>query len=126
MDKEQRSHERALYCLKNNGVYKPLDEESIHEPAHGKNGPYGFPICGYSNPHAQSPIWATDMHFCLKLPQGLYYMSANRKGSKGSGKTVLMRSLAEPLLVANVISTIFSCAGILGMYIYLGLATPLK
>ena len=33
-------------------------------------------------------IWATDIRFvCLKLPQGLYYMSAN---SKGSGKTVLI------------------------------------
>ena len=25
----------------------------------------------------QSPMWATDMRFCLKLSQGLYYMSAN-------------------------------------------------
>ena len=29
--------------------------------------------------------------FCLKLPQGLYYMSAN---SKGSGEIALMRTLA--------------------------------
>ena len=55
-----------------------------------KKGPYGFPVCGSSNVHARSSIQATDMHFCLKLPQGLYYMSAK---SKGSGKTALMHRL---------------------------------
>ena len=55
-------------------------------------GPNGFLVCGSSNAHEQYPIWATDMHFfCLKLPQGLYYMSVN---SKGSGETALMSRLA--------------------------------
>ena len=53
--------------------------------------PYGLPVCDSSNTHAWSPIWATDMRFCLKLPHGLYYMSAN---SKDSGETALMRRLA--------------------------------
>ena len=35
-------------------------------------------------------------------------MSAN---SKGTGETGLMRRLPEPLLVAYVISNLFSCAG---------------
>ena len=52
-----------------------------------KKGPYGFTVCGSSNAHLQSPIGAKSCIFCLKLPQGLYYMSAN---SKGSGKTALM------------------------------------
>ena len=58
-----------------------------------------FPVCGSSDAHAHSPIWATDMRYFLKLPQALCYMSAN---SKGSGETALMRL---------VISTFFSYAG---------------
>ena len=46
-----------------------------------KKGPYGCLVCGSSN--VWLPIWATEMPF---LPEGLYYMSAN---SKGSGKTAL-------------------------------------
>ena len=34
-------------------------------------------LTGCSNAHAQSPIRAIDMHFCLKIPQSLDYMSAN-------------------------------------------------
>ena len=56
---------------------------------------------------AQPSIWTTYMRFCLKLPQGLN-MSAT---SNGSGETAFMRRLAESLLVVNVISTFFSCAG---------------
>ena len=56
------------------------------ELAH-ETGPYGFPVSGFSNVNVQSPIWTTDMHFCLKHPQ---YMSSN---SDGSGETALMRKL---------------------------------
>ena len=66
-----------------------------------KKRPYSFPVCGSSNTHAQSPIGATVMRFCLKLPQGPYYMSANSKGS-GTGSP-------ESLLVAYVISTFLMC-----------------
>ena len=55
-----------------------------------KKGSYGFRVCDSSNTHVQFPIWAADMHFCLKLPQGLYYMSVN---SKGSSETALMHRL---------------------------------
>ena len=51
-----------------------------------------FSVCGSINVHAQSPIWATDMRFCLILPQARYYMSANNK---------------THLLVAYVISILF-------------------
>ena len=44
--------------------------------------------------------------FCLKL-QGLYYMSANRKALMSLR---LCTDSSEPLLVAYVISTLFSCA----------------
>ena len=64
---------------------------------HRKNGPYIFSVCRPSNAHAQSPIWVTDVRFCLKLSEGLYYISAN---SKGFGDTAL---------VACMISTRFSC-----------------
>ena len=68
------------------------ERKTIHKWAGTyKKGPYGFPVCGSSNAHAQSPIGATDILFCLKLPQGLYCKSAN---SKGSGKTALKRRLA--------------------------------
>ena len=30
-----------------------------------KKGPFGFPVCGSSNAHAQSPVWATGM--CVLL-----------------------------------------------------------
>ena len=56
-----------------------------------KKEPYGFSVCGFSNAYMQSPIWATDRFFCLKLPKGPFYMSVN---SKGCGKTVLMHGLA--------------------------------
>ena len=44
--------------------------------------------------------------FCLKLPQALFSMSAN---SKGSGETVLMHSLARAFAGWYVISPLFSC-----------------
>ena len=56
-------------------------------PAHEKKGPYAFPVCGSSNAQVKYPVGATDMLFCLKLPKGLYYMSAN---SIYSGKNGLM------------------------------------
>ena len=43
-----------------------------------------------SNGHVQSPIWTTDMFFCMNLPQGLYYMSVN---CMGSGEAALMHRL---------------------------------
>ena len=59
--------------------------------AHEK-GPFGFPVLGSSSKHAQYPLWTTEMmRYFLKLPQGIYNMSAN---SKGSGETALMRRLA--------------------------------
>ena len=51
----------------------------------------GSLFCVSSNAHAQSPIWATDMRFCLELPKGSSYMPAK---SKRSGETALMRMLA--------------------------------
>ena len=51
---------------------------------------------------AQSLLfWLETCDLCLNIPQGLYYVSAN---SKGSGETALMRRFAS-LLVAYVIST---------------------
>ena len=68
---------------------------------------YGLTVCSSSNAHEHSLIWATDMRFCLKLPQVLYYMSAN---SKALMRLCLCTGLPEPLLVASVIRTLFSCA----------------
>ena len=45
--------------------------------------------------------------FCLKLPQGLYYMFVN---CKGSGKTGLICRLVGAFAGAYVISTLFLCA----------------
>ena len=63
-----------------------------------ERGPYGFSVYGPTNAHALSPFTATYMFFffffcffLLKLPQGLYYMSTN---SKGSSETTLFRRLA--------------------------------
>ena len=57
----------------------------------------------------RSPLFGLQISmFCLKLPQGFYYMSAN---SNDSGETVLMRRFVLTLQVAYMISTIFSCAG---------------
>ena len=50
-----------------------------------------FPASGSSNAHAQSCVLATYMRFCLKFPQGIYYMSTN---SKSSGEIALMHGLA--------------------------------
>ena len=57
-----------------------------------EKGSCDIPICGSSNAHAQVPIRATDMLFCLNLSQGPYYMSAN---SKGSGETAPMHRLVS-------------------------------
>ena len=54
--------------------------------------------------HMQYPIWAKNMLFCLK-PHGVNCISAN---SKDSGVSAVS---PEPLPVAYVISTLFSCAG---------------
>ena len=35
-------------------------KQVVHEK---KKGPYGCPVCGSSNAHAQSPIGATGIHF---------------------------------------------------------------
>ena len=59
---------------------------------HTKKGPYGFPDCRFSNAHEHSPFSDTDMLGCLRLPEGLYYLSAN---GKGSGETALMSRLAR-------------------------------
>ena len=64
-----------------------------------KRGPYAFLVGGSLNAHA-APIWDTDMRFCLKRHQPLYYISVN---SKGSGETALMRRLAWAFAVAYVI-----------------------
>ena len=61
----------------------------LNRHAHEK-GPCGFPICGSSNAHAQSPISVTDMRFGLKLTHGIFYMSTN---SNGFGETAPMRRL---------------------------------
>ena len=70
---------------------------------HTKKETNGFLVSGPSKAHAQSPIWATDMRFCLNLPKGPFYMSAYSKGC--------CAGLPERLLVAYMRSTLFSCAG---------------
>ena len=46
-----------------------------------------FPVCGSSNMHVQSFIWATDIHSLpVKLLQDPYYISANL-GGVGGGVT---------------------------------------
>ena len=68
-----------------------LGASRVNELAHEIKVHYGFPVCDPSNAQVPSNIFATDMHF---LPQGLYYMSIN---SKGSGDTALMRRLTRVL-----------------------------
>ena len=36
-----------------------------YEPAHEKKVTHGFPVCGSSNAHAQSPIWATKYRYAF-------------------------------------------------------------
>ena len=57
--------------------------------------------------HAQSPPRATDVIFYLKLPWDPYYMSAN---SKGSDDCAYAQACLSLLLIAPVISTLFTCA----------------
>ena len=88
------------------------NETLLHTSWHTKNGPYGFTgLWGFKCAWAEFYIWATDMRFCLKLPQGLYYMSGN---SKCSGETALMYRLA------------WACAGSLCVGSYMFLTTELK
>ena len=47
--------------------------------------------------HAQSFIWATDICFCQKLPQCLYYISGI---AKALARLLLCAGLPEPLLGA--------------------------
>ena len=69
-----------------------------HMSRRTNKGPYGSPVCCSSNAHTQVPGCATDVQFYRKLPQGLFYMSAN---SKGSGEPAFMcrpaRALADRL-----------------------------
>ena len=60
---------------------------------------HGFSVCGSSNAHAQSPVGTTDPEASSR---SLLYICEE----EGSGETAL-----TSLLVANVISNIFSCAG---------------
>ena len=57
-----------------------------------KRGP--FPVWGSSVAHAQSPIWATDMHVLSEA-------------SSSSIVHVLCAGSPEPLLSAYMISTVF-------------------
>ena len=90
------SHNRHVYLRNIWSHFQVINLFSFHRISssymsrHTKKGTYGSPICGSSNAHAQSPIWAKDMRFCLKLPKGLYFMSVN---SKGFCETALMRTL---------------------------------
>ena len=91
-----------VYCVwrKEKKILQYFKAPSIFEWSHAEKGPYIFFVffcfflfffCGSSNVHVQWPIWTTDMHFCLKLPRVLYYISVN---SKDSGGTDLMCRLA--------------------------------
>ena len=52
-----------------NGYYTLLLDSHLSQ--HTKKGTYGFPVCGSSNVHAQSPIGAKDVFLSrslLKVP----------------------------------------------------------
>ena len=72
---------------------------------HTKKGPYGVPVCGCSNAHAQSSIWATF------LPEASSRSLLCRRTAKTLARLRLCTVSPEPLLVAYVISNLFSCAG---------------
>ena len=87
-----------------------------HRTGTRKKGPYSFPVNWSSYAHEH---WACFfvvffffffffVLFCLKLPQGLNYMSANRKGS---GETALKRRLARAFAGRLCDKYPFSCAG---------------
>ena len=73
-----------------------------------KNGPYTFLVLVLQMRISSFSLGQRPA-FLLEA----YNISEN---SKGSGKTALMRSLARAFLVANVISTLFSCAGSVIIY----------
>ena len=52
--------------------YGTLSADNKIMSRHTKKGPYGFPVCGSSRAHAQSPIDPTNIRSCLKLLQGPY------------------------------------------------------
>ena len=69
-----------------------------------KKGPYGFSVCGSSNPHAQSPIWATDMRCLLEASSK---SSLDLRIAKTLARLRLCAGLSETVLVAYVIRTLF-------------------
>ena len=93
--------------IKTEIIPNPASEQSIMS-CHTKKGPYGFPICGSPNVHAQSPFWATDM--CI-LSEASSVSTTCLQTAKVLVKLPLCVGLSEPLLVTYVISTLFSCAG---------------
>ena len=68
---------------------------------------YNFPVCNSSNAHAQSPILATGMRFCPKLTHGLNFVCEQQRLWRDCAYAQARLSL----LVAYVISTLFSCVG---------------
>ena len=66
--------------------------------------PYGFPVCGFSNAHAQSSIWATDI--CI-FAESFLKVSKRLRTAKALARLCLCAGSPEPLLVACVISTFF-------------------
>ena len=79
-----------------------------------KKGIYGFAVYDYSNPHEQSSIWVTNMcfffvvfflfFFCLKIPK---VSTTCLRTAKALARLRLCAGSPEPLLVADVISTLF-------------------
>ena len=76
-------------CKVDGKCFYPLEHKHIFEPAHEKMGLMVF--SGSSNAIEKYPSLAAVLLLFLKLPRGLYYMSAN---STGSGEPALMRRLA--------------------------------
>ena len=64
----------SICCRNQSDILKRKRQNIIDMSQNTEKWPYGFPVCGSSNAHAQSTM-TTDMHFvlfCLKLPQAPY------------------------------------------------------
>ena len=74
-----------------------------------KKEPYGFPVCGSSNAHEQSPVSATDMRFCMASSKSIICLQT----AKSLARLYVCAGSLEPSLIAHVISMLCSC----GLYV---------
>ena len=79
-------------------------------------------VCGSSNGHVKSLIWATDTIITLFTQSFL----SSLQTTKALARLQLCAGSPEPLLVACMVSTLFSCAGSFFVHLLLSSEAILK